>query len=293
MFLAVALIISGLKTFGVPLDSLIKQIPEKKTVSSFRSSLSSSYIIQKNFNQNDIRDFLFVSNTDYYYKVTREKFIQSYHFKANLGYIKYLDSIWYKYSDGWKINVLFNENRSKNITHSYSLDVSSQFLNTYKYYTSIHENSSKQWRGGFLNPAILNFSYNVSFNIWDESSILLGLSSIRIATKPRYENAIEPKEPFAKTSNAYVLATYGMSGQVNIFSQKIAENTTWDNNSGFFVNGISKSQVNFDFQNTFTCKFLKYLQFRVDTHIIYDPLASLRLQYDQEFLMGVFIEKRK
>lgn len=287
------LIFSGLKTFSVPSDSSINKLPLKETFYFLRSSVSSSYIIQKNFNQNDYRNFLFLSNTDYYYKVTREKFIQSYHCKANLGYIKYLDSIWFKYSDGWKINVLFHENESKTITHSYALDISSQFLNTYRYNWDTPDQFSKQWRGGFLNPGTINFSYNMSLDVWDNSNIMLGLSSIRVATKPRYQGAVEPIEPIAKTSHAYILATYGMSGQVNIYSQKIAENITCDNNSGFFVNGINKNQMNFDFQNTFTYKFLKYLELRFDTHVLYDPLTSCRLQYDQEFLIGVFIEKRK
>src|SRR4051812_34499945 len=101
------LLISGMKTFSNRSDSTTNKLNEKKTVSSLRSSLSSSYIIQKNFNQNDLRDFLFLFDADYYYKITREKFIQSYHIRSNLGYIKYLDSVWYKYSDNWKINILF------------------------------------------------------------------------------------------------------------------------------------------------------------------------------------------
>jgi hypothetical protein len=205
----------------------------------------------------------------------------------------YLDSMWYKYSDGWKLNILLNENASKSITHSYAFDISSQFLHTYKYRIDIYEKQLKEWRGGFLNPATMNFSYNISLNIWEDSNIMLGLSSVRIATRPRYEGMIEPKDPVATTPHSYILADYGMSAQVNIYAQKITGNLFCDNSSGFFLNGIKKSQMNFDFQNTFTYKFLKYMQLRFDTHIIYDPLVSYRLQYDQEFLIGVFLEKRK
>lgn len=279
--------------YSIPFDTTASTGSLSKSFLSFRSSLSVSYIIQKNFNQNDHRDFLFLGNTDYYYKVTKEKFIQTYQAKANLGYLKYLDSIWYKYSDGWRIKVLFNENESKNITHAYSLEINSQFLNTYKYTPSATEKISRQWRGNFLNPATISFSYNVSIGIWENSNVMLGLSSVRIVTKPRYDGAIEPMDPFAKTSCAFILANYGMSGQVNVYSHKIADNIVWDNTSSFFANGISRHQAGFDCKNTVTFKFLKYLQFRFDTHVIYDPLTSTRLQYDQEFLVGAFIEKRK
>lgn len=60
----------------------------------------------------------------------------------------------------------------------------------------------------------------------------------------------------------------------------------------FHINRVSKDQVNCDFQNKITIKFLKFMQFRIDTHIIYDPLYSYKLQYQQEFLLGFFYEKR-
>ena len=281
------------KGYSFPFDTTASTGSLSKSFLSFRSSLSVSYIIQKNFNQNDHRDFQFLGNTDFYYKVTQEKFIQTYKAKANLGYLKYIDSIWYKYSDGWRMKVLFNENETKTITHAYALEINSQFLNTYKYKQDGPEKYSKQWRGGFFNPATISFSYNISMDIWENSNVMLGLSSIRITLKPRYEGAIEQKYPFVKTSNAFILASYGISGQVNIYSQKIADNIVWDNTSSFFANGINRQQAGFDCQNTITFKFLKYLQFRFDTHIIYDPLTSARLQYDQGFLVGAFIEKRK
>ena len=291
--LAIILFISDLRAFSWPKDSVNENKELKKIFFSFRSSLSTTYIIQENFNQNNLRDFLFLSDVDYYYKITREKFIQSYHCKAGLGYMMYPDSMWYKYTDGWKLNILLNENESKNITHSYAFDISSQFLHSYKYGVDIYEKQLKEWRGGFLNPATINFSYNISMNLWSDSNVMLGLSSVRIAARPRYEGVIEPKDLVAKTPHSFILAIYGMSAQVNIYSQKITESLFCDNSSGFFVNGINKSQMNFDFQNTFIYKFLKYMQLRFDTHIIYDPLVSYHLQYDQEFLIGVFIEKRK
>ncbi len=261
--------------------------------SSFRASLSTSYIIQKNYYQSDVRNFIFLSNADYFRKVSSEKFTKSFHFKTDLGYVKYLDSSWNKYSDSWRLNILFEENASSKITHSYSLILYSQFLNTY-FPVSEEGKQSEQWRGGFLNPATLNFSYDVSISFWEYSNALLGLSAIRMVTRPCYDGAAEPKEdPVVKTDRSFILASYGLSGQISVYSKKISEAVTWDNTSSFFLNGISKDRVNFDFENKFTFKFLKYLQFRLETHVVYDPVTSYHLQYRQEFLIGVFYEKRK
>ncbi len=241
----------------------------------------------------DIRNFIFLENADYYCKITHPKFIQTYHFKTDLGFMKFIDSTWLKHTDSWKVTILFDENDSKTVTHAYALNINSQFLNTYRYFVNKMNETESQWRGGFFNPATISFSYNVSVSLWKYSSIMLGLSSLRVVWKPIYEGVREPKEtPFRKTKNSFILAHYGMSGQVNIYSKKITENITWDNTSSFFVNGISKDQVSFDFQNRITFKLVRYVQLRFDTHIIYDPLTSYNLQYDQEFLVGVFYEKK-
>ena len=283
-----------MKLFAVSADTSSTGFLRSKTFSTFRSSLSTSFIVQKNFYQSDVRNFVFLGNADYYKRVSTNKFIQTYHFKTDLGYLKYLDSSWTKYSDDWRVNIIFEEHNNAKVTHSYSLILYSQFLNTYSPVYDVEGKQTEKWRGGFLNPASLNFSYDVNINFWEYSNLLLGLSAVRIITRPRFEGVIEPKEtPIIKTDHSYILAAYGMSGQLSIYSKKISETVTWDNTSSFFVNGVSKDQASFDFENKFTIKFLKCLQFRLETHIIYDPLYSYNLQYRQEFLIGAFYEKRK
>lgn len=286
--------IQAFKIFSSSPDSLTEHSPLPKKTFSVCSSLSTSYIIQNNFNRNDVRDFLFLAGSDCYYKITKEKFIRSYHLKTDLGYLKFLDSTWTKYADNWRINIVYTEKASNTTTHAYSLSVSSQFFNTYRYSRKPAETNSMEWRSGFLNPVTLSFSYNVTWMLWDYSNVLLGLSAVRLSTRPRYVGATEPKEtPVAKTDRAFILAHYGMSGQANIFSKKISENITWDNFSFFFVNGISRDQVSADFRNSFTFRFFRHLQFRFDTHVIYDPSVSYQVQLQQEFLIGLFYEKRK
>lgn len=288
------LLLPVLKGYSVPGDPLSTQPPLVKIISSLRTSLSTSYIIQKNVNHKDFSNYLFLSNADYFFKKSGHKFSFSFHFKSELGYLKFIDSLWLKYSDNWKMNILLNEISSNTITHTYSLNINSQFLNSYKLVSIPNEEYINEWRGGFINPATFSFSYNIAITLWEYSTVLLGLTSVRVMTKPRYNGSKEPKEtPLVITRHAYILAHFGMSGEVNIYSKKIAENITFDNTSSFFLNGFSKDQQNFDFQNRITFKLLKYLQLSLDTHIIYDPFASYNLQYTHQFLIGVFYDKRK
>lgn len=269
-------------------------VDKKKIISTFRASLSTSYIIKKNNNEQNINSILFLSNADYYYKTTAKKFNQSVNFKSDAGYAKQSDSIWTKYTDNWRLNWSMNELSSRTFSHAYLLSIKSQWLNNWRYVRVDNELYSRQWRSGFMNPASLTFSYNITKSFWQNSTVMLGLTSIRANIKPRYKGAIEPaNSPFAATSHSWIMLNFGLSGQVFIFRKKISETVDWDNTSQFFINGVSKDQVTFDIQNRISIKFLKYLQFRIDSHILYDPLINYKMQLDQQFLLGVFYEKRK
>jgi len=59
------------------------------------------------------------------------------------------------------------------------------------------------------------------------------------------------------------------------------------------ANGINKNQINLDFANAVIFKFLKYIQFRIATHVLYDPLYSTRLQFQNDFTLGFVLEGKK
>lgn len=271
----------------------LKNFKIKKS-ESIRISLSTSYIIQKNWGLQDLNSFLMMNSFDILLKKSSPSFDQTWRFKSDLGFLQVVDSTWNKYIDYWKINWRYNEITSRTLTHVYSFDLSSQWLDTRRYIRKPDDKGVRQWRGGVFNPATLLIAYNINMNFWEYSNMMVGLTSIQLTTKPRYIGAKEPiVKSFAQTRHSWVLLNYGLSLQAFIYSKKIGDNVIWDNTSTAFVNGVSKDQVNFNFQNRITVKFLKYFQFRVDTHIIYDPLYSYQLQFDQEFLIGIFYEKRK
>ncbi len=274
-------------------DSLVAT-KSKIRNSTLRLSLSGTFTAQHNWHEENNKSIAFLFNGDYNYRIASDKLKQQYYFRSAVGYMKIIDSIWIKNNDYWRIGSIFIENQNKKLNHTYSLQAKSQFLNTIKYeYNEQTDQREKIVRARFFSPATIALSYGLSWSFWDFNYINFNFAAINFSTKPRLNDQIrENDHELAKTQRMYMYADYGMNIQTNI-SKDINENVKWENFTYVFLNGINKSQVNFDFLNSVTFKFLKYAQFRMDTHVLYDPLFSTRLQYQQDFTIGFMLERRK
>ncbi|MCX6292663.1 MAG: hypothetical protein NT126_13030 [Bacteroidetes bacterium] len=256
-------------------------------------AFSTSFTENKNWQTVDYKNYSFIGNMDYTRKTTISKFKQLYQFRGELGFLKFVDSTWYKNSDNLNVYVQWTDYSSKKFTHSYSIILKSQFADTWRYKTNRDGKATREWRGGFLNPATLMLAYGLNYDFWQRCFVSFAFATVKVNSRPRYDDALLPTEKeLARTEKYFIISEYGMSVQGGI-TKNIYDNVFWTNKTQFFSNGINKNQVTVDFQNRFTFVFLKYLQFRADTHIVYDPLYSYSLQYRQEFLVGVFFEKRK
>lgn len=145
----------------------------------------------------------------------------------------------------------------------------------------------------FFNPGSVTIGYGLNWSFWEYSFINASFATIKFSTRPRYNGYIDPKDKeLAKTKNAYLYFDYGMNINAMV-SKKLNENVLWEHNLYYFMNGISRSQVKLDMQNRLLFTFLKYLQFSVSTHIIYDPVFSYKLQYQHDFMLGLVYEFKK
>lgn len=264
---------------------------------SYQTSISGTFSAQHNWynDENDYKSITFLFNGIVTYKKLSVKFKQHYSLRTNLGYLKILDSIWIKNNDNWRINCVLIENQNKWLTHTYSIAARSQFLNTYRYvYNTDKDETVKTKTAAFFNPAIITLAYGVSYSFWEDNFINFNFAAVSFKTQPRFGNYRKSKDyELAKTKAMYMYADYGMNIQTNI-NKAINPFTQWENYSSFFVNGINKQQVNLDFSNAITFKFLKFVQFRIATHILYDALFSTKLQYQNEFTLGfVFAGQKK
>jgi hypothetical protein len=260
---------------------------------SFLATVATSFTENRNWQTMDYRNYSFLGNIDYTNKVNTRGLNHLYQVRGELGFLKFLDSTWYKNSDNLNILAQWTENSSNRITHSYSVLLKSQFADTWKYNTDMNGNSAREWRGGLLNPLTFLVAYGLNYDFWKRCFLNFAFATIKINARPRYDAALLPTEKeLARTEKFFIISEYGLSMQSGI-SKKIYENVFWDNKTQFFANGINKNQVTLDFQNRLTIVFVKCFQFRGDTHIVYDPLYSYRLQYKQEFFFGVFLEIKR
>lgn len=273
-----------------------EKVPSKKYYRSLKLALSGTYSAQHNWyaDESNQKSIAFLFNADYMHRISTEKFIQFYQFRSALGYIKIIDSLWIKNNDYWRINATWTENESKHFTHTYSVQANSQFLNTPRYiYNYESDISEKTKTAAFFNPGNVTLAYGLNWTFWEYNYINFNFATIKISTRPRFNGYTEPKEnEIAKTRNAYIYFEYGLNINTMI-GRKINDNVEWENYTYYFMNGISKSQVHLDFMNRITFKFLKYLQLRVDTHIMYEPLFSYKFQYQHDFMLGMVYEMKR
>jgi len=264
--------------------------PSTSKTLTYTLSLTSSYSTYSNWSAGDHNNFSFQGNGDFFYTLRKEKFREQYSFRSSLNFIKFVDSLWIKATDYWKASVRFTDQPSKDFTHSYSLLVASQWLDSYRYVT--HDSLLvKERRGNFMNPGSITLAYGLNWHFWQRSSVNFSFASVKITTKPRYISAVVKEEELARTTNSLIYSEYGMSIQTDI-EKRISPNLAWENNSTFFSNGISKSRVQADFMNSFSLRFLRFMEFRIDTHIVYDPLYSYRLQFLHGFMIGFLLDVR-
>ena len=265
-------------------------------------SFATSYTANRNWQNNDYKNFSLLGNVDYQYRVSAKKFMQVYQFRGELSYLKFTDSIqaadWLKNSDFFNLSTIWTEYSEKKMKHSYSVIVKSQFADSWKYSyvpTSVGSKEKifkREWRGGLMNPATVTLAYGLNYMFWNNCYANFAFATVNVYTRPRTTDALLATEKeLARTEKTFFVSEYGMSIQ-SLIQRKLNEYVLWDNKINFFSNGINKNQVNVDFQNRITFRFLKYLQFRVSTYLVYNPLMSYQMQYRHEFLTGIFYESR-
>ena len=264
------------------------------SVITYRLALSGTYSAQHNWynDQNNYKSIAFLFNGDCSYRLTTAKLKHNYSFRSNLGYFKIVDSVWIKNNDYWRLNATLIENQNKLFTHTYSLNARSQFLEAWKYvYDAGTDTKEKRLKSTFFNPAIITLAYGLSWSFWDFSYINFNFAAINFNTKPRFEQQQPNDHELAKTKKMYLYADYGMNLQTSIFKE-ITPYTNWENYTNFFTNGINKQQINLDFANKIIFKVIKFVQFTITNHILYDPLYSNKLQYQNDFTLGLVFDKR-
>jgi hypothetical protein len=208
---------------------------------------------------------------------------------TQLGYTAITDSIWMKSADILKIHLRWMEENKRKVIHTYSLRFQTQWLSTWR----INENS-RQWMAGFMNPSGLELGYSFSWYFLENSSLMLTPATLQLSVMPR--TILSPaavEDPSIRLPHANMYSRYGFSGTLNIEESFYNNVLVLSHQSHLFCNAITAQKIQFDVSNRVSVRFLKYLQLRLDTSILYQPDQTSKLQYRQEVLLGIFYEKRK
>lgn len=208
---------------------------------------------------------------------------------TQLGYTAITDSIWIKSADVVKIQLRWMEENNRKVMHTYSLRFQTQWLSTWR----MNENS-RQWMAGFMNPSGLELGYSFSWYFLENSSLMLTPATLQLSLTPRNLLAMtNVEDPALRLRNANMYSRYGFSGTLNMEESFYDNVLVLTHQSHLFFNAISSEKIQFDISNRVSIRFLKYLQLRLDTQLLYQPEQLKKIQYRQEVLLGIFYEKRK
>ena len=261
----------------------------------FRSSVSASYINYHNWKGNKQSAFTFLSNIDFRHRKSYPSGWTHNHFaKIELGFLYFNDSIWWKNADQVRLGLQWTEKPGKYLTHSYSFFIQSQLLRSWQFnYDNKNQQQIKTLKGWFMAPGVIELAYGLNWNFREVVRLNVAFATFRISSKPRLEflnETLENDESLFKSKRRYIKTEYGFSAQLNINKELFPKVLLWDHQSRLFFNALNSTGVHADISNQFVLRFLKYLQFRVDTHILYEPDESKKLSYRQELLLGIVYE---
>ncbi len=276
-------------------DTLRNQIVRDSVIinSYLQSSLSASYSDQRNWLGQDFKNLSFAGSINYSHNASAKGWRHQHIAMADLSYLKFIDSLWFKNTNRIAINLLWHEQQSK-ILHSYSLAFQSQFLPSYQYNYDYEKRIMVRSHSAYsFNPSALELGYGALLQFWQTSSINFAFASLRFTSTPK-PSAISADElpHFATTNRSYLNINYGFSVSTNI-RKKMGDRVEWWNNSRVFCNAVDREHINFECLNRINIKLWKYLQLRFDTKLAYNPQLNYNIQFSQEVLVGIFFEKAK
>jgi hypothetical protein len=253
-------------------------------------SLSASYSTLSNWSGGTRNHFTGQGNGDAAWRRAGKKVRWLVTFRTAVNFIRYSDSSWVKTMDYWRLAVSASERTGKRGSRTLSLLASSQWLPGYR---QVYRDGawSRERIGGFMNPGSITAEYGYHWKTGQEYRFYLSPAAIKVSVRPRQLQPEGHEGDIARTAQAYIYSDYGLSARIEL-DVKIRPNVIWENYSTLFCNGISRTRVQAECSNALRFIFLRFLEFRIDTRIVYEPSVSYRAQVMQGFLLGLLFDVR-
>ncbi|MFL5765136.1 MAG: DUF3078 domain-containing protein [Bacteroidia bacterium] len=254
------------------------------------TNLSASYTHYTNWKYDGNNNYSFLARSNINFDSTSEKWETHSRFAFELGYMKFIDSSWYKNSDCLDLAFDFTRNNSRKIENSFSFFFTSQLLSVYENFQTDVGTIEKRWVSGFGNPMNVELGYGTTFKFWQNCRIMLTYVTLKTNTLPIGESITAPNENDIIYNNTLITSEYGIGLQTSI-RKKFGQRFRWENNSRAFANAINRSKFDIDFRNRLIIKLFKYLDLILDNRIRYTPYPPYKFQFRNELLLAFTYEK--
>ena len=257
---------------------------------TYTSNFSASYVSYKNWKYNGYNNFAFLVRQNLNYDTITTNWETHLRFNGELGYMKFIDSTWYKNSDYLDFSTEIVKVKNKKLTNVFTLFFNSQFLSNYENYYTDSGTYNKRWTSGFGNPMYLDIGYGAEFQFWKNCRINLTYVTLRTNVMPALDNESEISQSDFKYKKSIITSEYGIGIQTFI-RHNITERIRWENYSRCFANAINRNRVDVDFRNKIIIKALKYLDLIIDSRIRYMPYPPYKFQFRNELMLSFTVEK--
>ncbi|HEY0031475.1 MAG TPA: DUF3078 domain-containing protein [Bacteroidia bacterium] len=260
-----------------------------KTI-SYVNNFSASYVNYQNWKYNGYNNYSLLLRTNLNYDSIGKPWETHIRFNGELGYMKFVDSIWYKNSDYLDFSTEIIKNTNKQFENIFTLYFNSQFLSNYELYFNDSGYYAKRWTCGFGSPMNIDLGYGTSFHFWKTCRINLTFVTLRTSTMPILDFEYPYNENDLIYKKTLITSEYGLGMQTYI-RKTFGNRLRWENYSRVFANAINRSKLDIDFRNRIIINILKHFDFIIDSRIRYMPYPPYRFQFRNELMLAFTLEK--
>lgn len=257
---------------------------------TYTNNFSASYVHYKNWKYDGYNNYAFLLRSNVNYDTTGSNWETHIRFNGELGYMKFVDSTWYKNSDYLDFSTEVIKNSNKQFEQVFTLYLNSQFLSSYVSYYNDSGYYSKRWVSGFGNPMSIDLGYGTSLHFWKTCRINLSFVTLRTNTSPIIDLGTINSGSDMVYKKTLITSEYGLGLQTYI-RKNLGARVRWENYSRFFGNAINREKFDIDFRNKVIVKIFKYLDFIVDSRIRYMPYRPYKFQFRNELMLSFTLEK--
>jgi hypothetical protein len=257
---------------------------------TYTSNLSASYISYKNWKYSGFDNFAFLLRENFNYDTVSVKWEKHVRINAELGFIKFKDSIWHKSNDDCDLSIELIRTGNKRTGSAFSMSYGSQMLSDYEIRYDANGEAYSAWAAGFCNPMSLDVGYGTTVKFWKSCRLNLNYVNFHSTVSPLIDGGAAIKEGEILYKKSLIRSEYGFTVQTMI-RHNITQKLRWENYSKLFANAVNRNNIDLDLRNKFVLKLLKHVDLTFDSRLRYAPVEPYLFQFRNELMLSFSLER--